>query len=156
MHEKRRQLRQQLEQSSGRRFGRNRAHRQLLYHRNERLFYSHSTASVLPSRHSSCTQFSIPSRAECRQITPCRVSSPSGTEAGTPSKIRLKLRALSFRFLSQTALRMAPADSIVPKTSVSKLNCPLARMPSATTTGESSEVACSLFAKPQVAGLRHW
>ena len=37
--------------------------------------YSHSMALVLPSSHSSCTQFSVPSRAECRQVTPCRVSS---------------------------------------------------------------------------------
>ena len=60
--------------------------------------YSHSMASVLPSRHSSCTQFSVPSRAECRQVTPCRVSSASGTKAGTTLKTFFKLRALSFCF----------------------------------------------------------
>ena len=37
--------------------------------------YSHSIVAVLPSRHSSCAQFSVPSRVECRQVTPCRVSS---------------------------------------------------------------------------------
>ena len=58
----------------------------------------HSMASVLPSRHSSCTQFSVPSRAECRQVTPCRVLSASGTKAGTTLKTFFKLRALSFRF----------------------------------------------------------
>ena len=60
--------------------------------------YSHSMASVLPSRHSSCTQFSALSRAECRQVTPCHVSSASGTKVGTTSKTFLKLRALSFCF----------------------------------------------------------
>lgn len=55
--------------------------------------HSHSMASVLPSRHSSCLQFSAPSRAECRQVTPCRVSSASGTKVGTTF---FKLRALSF------------------------------------------------------------
>ena len=60
--------------------------------------YSHSMASVLPSRHSSCTQFSVPSRAECRQVILCRVSSASGTKAGTTSETFFKLRALSFCF----------------------------------------------------------
>ena len=59
--------------------------------------YSRSTASILPSRHSSCAQFSVPSRVECRQVTPRRISSASGTEAGTAST-HLKLRALSFCF----------------------------------------------------------
>ena len=49
--------------------------------------YSHSMVSVLPSRHSSCAQFSVSSRAECRQVTPCRVSSASGAKAGTTSII---------------------------------------------------------------------
>ena len=66
--------------------------------------HSHSMASVLPSRHSSCLQFSAPSRAECRQVTPCRVSSASGTKVGTTF---FKLRALSFLFLSQSARRTA-------------------------------------------------
>ena len=48
--------------------------------------YSHSMASVPPSRHSSCAQFSVPPRAECRQVTPCRASSASGTKVGTTSK----------------------------------------------------------------------
>lgn len=60
--------------------------------------YSHSMASVLAFRHSSCTQFSVPPRAECRQVTPCRVSSASGTKAGTTLKTFFKLRALSFCF----------------------------------------------------------
>ena len=60
--------------------------------------YSHSMASVLAFRHSSCTQFSVPSRAECRQVTPCRVSSALGTKAGTTLKTFFKLRALSFCF----------------------------------------------------------
>ena len=60
--------------------------------------YSHSVASILTSRHSSCAQFSVPSRAECRQVTPCRVSSASGTKAGTTLKTFFKLRALSFCF----------------------------------------------------------
>ena len=60
--------------------------------------YSHSMASVLPSRHSSCAQFSVPSRGECRQVTPCRASSTSGTKVGTTSKTFFKLKALSFCF----------------------------------------------------------
>ena len=64
----------------------------------ERLFYSHSMASVLPSRHSSYTQFSASTRNACRRMTRCRVSSASGTKAGTTSKTFFKLRALSFCF----------------------------------------------------------
>ena len=60
--------------------------------------YFHSMVAVLPSRHSSCAQFSAPSRAECRQVTPCRVSSASGTKVGTTSKTFFKLKALSFCF----------------------------------------------------------
>ena len=60
--------------------------------------YSHSMASVLAFRHSSCIQFSVPSRIECRQVTPCRVSSALGTKAGTTLKTFFKLRALSFCF----------------------------------------------------------
>ena len=48
--------------------------------------HSHSMASVLPSRYSSCAQFSVSPRAECRQVTPCRVSSASGTKVGAISK----------------------------------------------------------------------
>ena len=61
-------------------------------------YYSHSMVIVLPPRHSSCAWFSVPSRAECRQVTPCRVSSASGTKAGTTLKTFFKLRALSFCF----------------------------------------------------------
>lgn len=59
---------------------------------------SHSMSLVPSSSHSSCTQFSVPSRAERRQVTPCRVSSASGTKAETDSKTHLKLRALGFCF----------------------------------------------------------
>lgn len=38
----------------------------------------------------------VASRAERRQVTPCRVSSASGTKAETDSKTHLKLRALGF------------------------------------------------------------
>lgn len=75
----------------------------MLYYFFKRLFYSHSMASVLPSRHSSCTQFSVPSRIECRQVTPCRASSASVTKAGTTSKTFFKLRALSFCFCPKRA-----------------------------------------------------
>ena len=60
--------------------------------------YSHSMALVLPSCHSSCAQFPAPPRSECRQITQYRVSSASGTKAGTTSKTFFELRALSFYF----------------------------------------------------------
>ena len=60
--------------------------------------YSHSMASVLSSRHSSYTQFSASTRNACRRMTRCRVSSASGTKAGTTSKTFFKLRALSFCF----------------------------------------------------------
>lgn len=65
--------------------------------------YSHSMVIVLPPRHSSCAWFSVPSRAECRQVTPCRVSSASGTKAGTTLKTFFKLRALSFCFCPKGA-----------------------------------------------------
>lgn len=48
--------------------------------------YSHSVASILTFRHSSYTQFSVPPRFGCLQMTPCRVSLASGTKAGTASK----------------------------------------------------------------------
>ena len=60
--------------------------------------YSHSMASVLAFRHSSYTQFSVPPRAEYRQVTPCRVSSALGTKAGTTLKTFLKLRGVEFLF----------------------------------------------------------
>ena len=66
-------------------------------------FYPHSMASVLPSRHSGCIQFSVPSRIECRQVTPCRVSSASGTKVGTTPKTIFELRALSFVFVPKGA-----------------------------------------------------
>lgn len=61
--------------------------------------YSHSTASILLSRHSSCIQPSTSVRNAYRRVTRRRISSASGTEAGTASKTHLKLRALSFRFV---------------------------------------------------------
>ena len=54
----------------------------------------HSMVIVLPPRHSSCAWFSVPSRAECRQVTPCRVSSASGTKTGTTLKTFFKLRGV--------------------------------------------------------------
>lgn len=60
--------------------------------------YSHSVASILTSRHSSCIHFSVPSRAECRQVSLCRVSSALGTKAGTTSNTYFKLRVLIFYF----------------------------------------------------------
>lgn len=50
------------------------------------MVYSHSMALVLPSRHSSCTQFSAPQRNACRRMTRRRISSASGTKAGTTPK----------------------------------------------------------------------
>ena len=84
--------------------------------------HSHSMASVLPSRHSSCLQFSAPSRAECRQVTPCRVSSASGTKVGTTF---FQTQGFEFLFLSQSARRTAFGSSIAPKTPVLKLNRPV-------------------------------
>lgn len=60
------------------------------------LAYSYSMPLVLSSRRSSCAQFSVPSRAECRQVTPRRVSSASRTKVGTTSITFFKLIALSF------------------------------------------------------------
>ena len=64
--------------------------------------YSHSMASVLPSRHSSCIQFSPPSLTECRQVTPCPASSALGTKAGTTLKTffptQMKLKGVEFHF----------------------------------------------------------
>ena len=117
------------------------------------LVYSHSMALFLSSRHSSCTQFSVPSRDECRQVTPCRVSSASGTKAGTTPKTFFKLKGIEFLFLSQRARRTAFGGSISPKTPVLKLNRPLACKPPASTASESALVVFEPFAKPQVTGL---
>ena len=87
--------------------------------------HSHSMASVLTSRHSSCIQFSVPSRIECRQITPYRVSSASGSKIGTTSKTFFKLKALSFCFCPKVR-RAAFGDSIAPRTPVLKLKHPFA------------------------------
>ena len=115
--------------------------------------HSHSMALFLSSRHSSCTQFSVPSRDECRQVTPCRVSSASGTKAGTTPKTFFKLKGIEFLFLSQRARRTAFGGSISPKTPVLKLNRPLACKPPASTASESALVVFEPFAKPQVTGL---
>ena len=114
--------------------------------------YFHSMASVLPSRHSSCTQFSAPPRAECRQVTPRRVSSALGTKVGTTSKTFLKLRGVEFLF--QRTQRAVFGPSISPKTPVLKLNRPFARKPPASTASESARAAFMLVEKPQVAALR--
>lgn len=58
--------------------------------------YSHSVASILTSRHCSCIQFSVPSRAECRQVSPCHVSSASGTKSGTTSKTGVRTKSLTY------------------------------------------------------------
>ena len=108
--------------------------------------YSHSMASLLPSRHSSCAQFSVPPRAECRQVTPCRASSASGTKAGTTSKTFFKLRGIEFSF--QRTWRAVFGPSISPKTPVLKLNRPFARKPPASTASESARAAFMLVEKP--------
>ena len=116
--------------------------------------YSHSMALVLPSRHFSCAQFSAPPRAECRQVTPRRVSSALGTKVGTTSKTFLKLRGVEFLFLSQRTRRTAFGGSISPKAPVLKLNRPFARKPPVTIASESTRAAFMLVEKPQVAALR--
>ena len=117
--------------------------------------YSHSMASVLAFRHSSCTQFSVPPRAEYRQVTPCRVLSASGTKAGTTLKTFFKLRALSFCFCPKGRYRAAFGGSISPKTPVLKLKRLLACKPPAAIASELTRVACAPLAKPQFAGFRH-
>lgn len=117
--------------------------------------HSHSMASVLSSRHSSCTQFSASTRNACRRMTRCRVSSASWTKAGTTSKTFFQTQGIEFLFLSQSARRVAFGGSMAPKTPVLKLNRPFARKPPAAIASELTWVACAPFAKPQVAGLRH-
>lgn len=116
--------------------------------------YSHSMASVLPSRHFSCIQFSVPSRIECRQVTPCCASSASGTKAGTTSKT-FQTQDVEFLFLSQRPRLAAFGGSIAPKMPVLKLSRPLACKPPAAIVSESARVACASCAKPQLTGLRH-
>lgn len=99
--------------------------------------------------------FSVPSRTECRQVTPCRASSASGTKAGTTSKTFFKLRTLSFCFLSQRPRLAAFGGSIAQKTPVLKLNRPFSRKPPAAIASESTRVACASCAKPQLTGLRY-
>lgn len=64
-------------------------------------------------------------------------------------------QSIEFLFLSQRARRTAFRDPIAPKTPVLKLNRPLARKPLAAIVSELTRVAFALFAKPQVASLRH-
>ena len=64
-------------------------------------------------------------------------------------------QSIEFLFLSQRAQRRGFESSIASKTSVLKLNRPFACKPLATIVSELTRVACVLFAKPQVAGLRH-
>ena len=85
-----------------------------------------------------------------RRMAQCRVLLASGAKAGIDSKTRFKLRALSFRFLSQRARRAAFRDSIAPKTPVLKLKCLFACEPPAAIGSESTQVAFRQFAKPQV------
>ena len=117
--------------------------------------YSHSMALILPSRHSSCIQFSAASRSECRRMTRRRVSLASGTKVGTTSKTFSKLSSVEFSFLSQSARRAAIGGSLAPKTPVLKLNRPVSCKPPAAIVSESARAACTPFAKPQVADLRH-
>ena len=65
-------------------------------------------------------------------------------------------QGFEFSFLSQRARRAAFGSSIAPKPPVLKLNRPLACKPPAAIVSELTRVACAQFAKPQVAGLRHW
>ena len=83
-------------------------------------------------------------------MTPCRVLSASGTKAGTVSKTRFKLRTLSFRFLSQRALRAAFGGSITSKMPVLKLDRSLAYRLSAAIESELARASLAPFAKPQV------
>ena len=117
--------------------------------------YSHSMALILPSRHFSCIQFSAASRSECHRMTRRRVSLASGTKVGTTSKTFSKLSSVEFSFLSQSARRAAIGGSLAPKTPVLKLNRPVSCKPPAAIVSESARAACTPFAKPQVADLRH-
>ena len=109
---------------------------------------SHSVASILTFRHFSCAQFSVPSRIECRQVTPCRASSASVTKAGTTSNTFFQTQDVEFLFLSQRARWAVFKGSIAPKTPVLKLNRPLARKPPAAIASGSTQVACAPLAKP--------
>ena len=63
-------------------------------------------------------------------------------------------QGFEFLFLSQGTRRAAFEGSISPKTSVLKLNRPLACKPPATITSELAQAAFASFAKPQVTGHR--
>ena len=89
--------------------------------------YSHSMVTVQPSRHSSCTQFSMPSQAECRRVTPRRVFVGLGDKDWDNSKNSFQTRGFEFSFLPQRARRAAFRGSMAPKTPVLKLNRSLAR-----------------------------
>ena len=100
-------------------------------------------------------EFSVLPRTECRQVTPCRASSASGTKAGTTSKFFFETQGFEFLFLSQRARQAAFGGSIAPKTPVLKLNRSVACKPPAAIASESTRAARAPFAKPLVAGLRH-
>lgn len=122
----------------------------ILLHRTHGLLQLDGSSYAVPSFRLHL--ISVPSRAECLQVTSCRASSVSGIKAGTTSKTFFKLMALSFCPKERGA---AFVGSITPKTPVSKLNRAFVRKPPAAIASESMRVACEPFAKPQVAGLRH-
>ena len=69
--------------SNGRGFGRGRAPLQDIITQNRTSVLLSLDGFGSAARHSSCMQFSVPSRIECRQVTPCRASPASETKAGT-------------------------------------------------------------------------
>lgn len=73
------------------------------------------------------------------------------------SKYFFQTQDVEFLFLSQRPRLAAFGGSIASKTPVLKLKRPLVCKPPATIVGELERVACSPFAKPQVAWLlRRW
>ena len=78
-----------------------------------------------------------------------------GDKSWDNSKNFFRTQSIEFLFLSQRTRRTTFGRSISPKTPVLKLNRPFACKPPAAIASELTRVACALFAKPQVAGLRH-
>ena len=111
-------------------------------------------ASVLPSHYFSCIQFSVPSRIECRQVTPCCASSASGPKAGQSQNF-FQTQDVEFYFCPKGRDWQPLEAPIAPKMPVLKLSRPLACKPPAAIVSESARVACASCAKPQLTGLRH-
>ena len=122
-------------------------------HRTSVLLPLDGFSSAVPSFQLHPVFGSVSSRVPPGNAMSCFVG--LGDKSWDSFKNYFQTQDVEFSFLSQRARRAAFGGSTAPKTPVSKLNRPLARKPPAAIVSESTGVAWTPFAKPQVACLRH-